>query len=62
MQCGCPECGAFMAQVQQGLKSHCKCSDCGFECHDCMGGNNEKFRPITRELAELMRRSNELDK
>lgn len=37
MQCGCPECGTWMSQVQKGLKSHCACAACGYTCNACMG-------------------------
>lgn len=37
MQCGCPQCGILMTQVEQGLDSACKCLDCGHECRACMG-------------------------
>ena len=37
MRCGCPDCGTYMVQREQGLKSGCVCPACFFACADCMG-------------------------
>lgn len=50
MQCGCPECGCYMGQVQRGLDSGCKCPACGYECHDCMGSHQKD--PDTMDKAD----------
>ncbi len=38
-----------MVQEEYGLKSGCKCPDCGNMCHDCMGSAQEPLSP--NELA-----------
>lgn len=35
MRCGCPQCGAFMIQAEDG--SVCNCPDCGYQCNACLG-------------------------
>ena len=35
---------------RKGANSFCKCQQCGWECRDCMGGNNKKFRHITKDM------------
>ncbi|MHB1315884.1 MAG: hypothetical protein ACYCX2_10430 [Christensenellales bacterium] len=37
MQCGCPHCGALMAQTMRGTESRCICPNCLHECIDCLG-------------------------
>lgn len=37
MRCGCPNCGAFMVQAEEG--SVCVCPDCGYRCTACLGTN-----------------------
>lgn len=37
MRCGCPGCGEYMAQNEQGLNSKCVCPLCFNECDACMG-------------------------
>lgn len=39
MRCGCPKCGEYMAQNEQGLNSKCVCPACFNECDACMGKN-----------------------
>lgn len=50
MICGCPECGALTTHVEKGLDSLCKCQQCSWECRDCLGGENNKFRHITKDM------------
>lgn len=52
MICGCPLCGALTTHMEKGLESYCKCQQCGWECRDCMGGENKKFRHITKDMLE----------
>lgn len=40
MQCGCPECGALMAQSVHGLESECRCPYCDYSCSACLGTNS----------------------
>jgi hypothetical protein len=44
-----------MVQVEQGLSSGCKCPECAFECHDCMGSAQPPM-----EIGELKRRMEEM--
>lgn len=37
MRCGCPQCGVYMVQKEQGLLSGCTCPACLFTCSACMG-------------------------
>lgn len=39
MRCGCPECGTYMVQREQGLMSGCVCPACFYACRDCMGSD-----------------------
>lgn len=36
MRCGCPECGAYMAN-SDGVALGCVCPQCGFRCRMCLG-------------------------
>lgn len=38
MRCDCPDCGIYMVQREQGLKSGCVCPSCLGACTACMGG------------------------
>ena len=35
MRCGCPQCGAFMIQSEDG--SVCVCPECDYRCNACLG-------------------------
>nr|MDD6336638.1 hypothetical protein [bacterium] len=52
MQCGCPDCGRLMVQVQRGLQSTCICPECGVTCRACMGGTTV---PLTRSAVQAMK-------
>lgn len=55
MRCSCKVCGTYMVQIEHGLSSGCKCPDCGYECHDCMGSEQPPM-----QINELKRRAEEL--
>lgn len=50
MRCGCPACGAYMAQ-SEGLEMGCVCPECGTRCKDCLGTNTV----ISRETLQAMK-------
>lgn len=52
MQCGCPECGILMAQVQKGLDSACRCPECGHECKACMGKERGADVPLKKGMTK----------
>lgn len=49
MRCGCPLCGAFMVQRDEGT-SECVCPSCGYRCDACLGTGTA----LSRE--EILRR------
>ena len=53
MRCGCPECGAYMAN-SEGLQMGCVCPQCGCRCRDCLGTNTL----ISREALQSMKKMN----
>ena len=59
MQCGCPECGTWMTQVQKGLKSHCACAHCGYTCNACMG---KEAPSIARKQINAIVKDNDSEK
>ena len=66
MQCGCPQCGTFMGQVEKGLNSYCICPRCGYSCSACMGSGSQAHVPkfpkkqqLSRQLRDYL--ENELD-
>ena len=65
MQCGCPECGILMTQVEKGLDSACVCPECGFACRACMGGQKGADKAIekgsTKEEWEFILRTRKGD-
>lgn len=52
MQCGCPECGILMTQVEKGLDSACRCPECGYECRACLGGQKSAIRPFNKGMSK----------
>lgn len=50
MRCSCQKCGTYMIQSEEGLKSGCRCPDCGHMCRDCMGSAQGPMTP--EELRE----------
>ena len=50
MQCGCPQCGALMAQREKGLDSACRCPWCGHECKACLGREAGADRVLRRGM------------
>lgn len=50
MRCSCQKCGTYMIQSEEGLKSGCRCPDCGHMCRDCMGSIQGPMTP--EELRE----------
>ncbi len=50
MRCGCPKCGIYMVQHEQGLQSACVCPACLFSCNACMGTEQP---PVEKDEAEL---------
>ena len=52
MQCGCPECGILMTQVQKGVESACRCPECGYACSACLGTNSVLTAEEIRRLGE----------
>lgn len=51
MRCGCKNCETYMVQMESGLKSGCKCPDCGAFCSDCMGSAQ---KPMSREALKVL--------
>ncbi len=51
MQCGCPQCGALMAQVDKGLDSACRCPWCAHECRACMGRERGADKVLRRGMS-----------
>jgi len=45
MRCSCQKCGTYMIQSEEGLKSGCRCPDCGHMCRDCMGSVQGPMTP-----------------
>ena len=37
MRCGCPQCGAYMIQQDNGQFVGCRCPACDYRCDACMG-------------------------
>ena len=52
MRCGCPSCGAYMAQ-SEGLEMGCVCPQCGTRCKDCLGTNSVISRETLRSLKQV---------
>jgi hypothetical protein len=52
LQCGCPECGILMTQVEKGLDSACKCPDCGHVCRACMGREKGAIKPFQKGMSK----------
>ena len=50
MRCGCPHCGAFMIQAEDG--SVCACPDCGYQCNACLGTGTAISRRDAQALRE----------
>lgn len=46
MRCGCPACGIYMVQQEQGLDSGCICPNCLHTCGACMGTPQQ---PVSRD-------------
>ena len=55
MQCGCRVCGQLTTHVEKGDESYCVCSNCGWKCTMCMGGENPSFNFIDREEVRRMK-------
>lgn len=45
MRCGCPECGVYMVQQEQGLQSGCVCPHCRHRCRACVEAGQEALSP-----------------
>ncbi len=56
MICGCPVCGALTTHVERGIDSLCKCQQCDWTCKDCMGGKNIKFKHITKDMLDDLKK------
>jgi hypothetical protein len=52
MQCGCPQCGILMAQVEKGLESACVCPECGYSCRACLGGLKGADKTMEKGLSK----------
>ena len=55
MNCGCQLCGALSLHVEKGEDSYCACPRCDWTCRDCMGGDNIRFHPLSREAIKKMK-------
>ena len=44
-----------MDHVEKGEASYCVCPKCLFQCKDCLGGENERFRFLDRETIRKMK-------
>ncbi len=51
MQCGCPECGILMTQVEKGLESACRCPECGHACTACLGNQKGADRLFQKGMS-----------
>lgn len=59
MRCGCPVCGIYMVQHEQGLDSGCVCPHCLHTCAMCLGTPQQ---PVSKQaLAQHLQAIQSLD-